>query len=38
MHSMEMGLTEKDYDRKKFDEYVMGSAEVIDSDVPRVFP
>jgi phytoene synthase len=37
MHSMEMDLSEKDYDRKKFDEYVMGSAEVVGLMCLKVF-
>ncbi len=37
MHSMEMDLSEKDYDRGKFDEYVMGSAEVVGVMCLKVF-
>ena len=37
MHSMEMDLSEKDYDREKFDKYVMGSAEVVGLMCLKVF-
>ena len=37
MHSMEMDLYKQTYDRKKFDEYVLGSAEVVGLMCLRVF-
>lgn len=37
LHSMEMDLTEKNYDREKFNTYVLGSAEVVGLMCLRVF-